>query len=65
MASGKTDEAYATLQRVARENGKVMLKGKLVENSNQNVSFELIAGNFYERFSQNNEDTLRTCSLKN
>uniref|UniRef100_A0A915EIF3 Major facilitator superfamily (MFS) profile domain-containing protein n=1 Tax=Ditylenchus dipsaci TaxID=166011 RepID=A0A915EIF3_9BILA len=36
MASGRTKEAYQTLQRVARQNGKTMPKGKLVENSTCN-----------------------------
>jgi hypothetical protein len=38
MASGKTEEAYAILQRVAHYNGKTLPKGKLVERPNTNVS---------------------------
>ncbi|KAI1722709.1 sugar transporter domain-containing protein [Ditylenchus destructor] len=36
MASGKPDEAYQTLQRVARQNGKVLPQGRLVDNTNFN-----------------------------
>ena len=38
MASGNTEAAYMTLQRVARENGKTMPRGKLVEHHTNNVS---------------------------
>jgi MFS family permease len=38
MASGKTEEAYAILQRVAHYNGKTLPKGKLVERPNTNVT---------------------------
>uniref|UniRef100_A0A7E4VKE4 MFS domain-containing protein n=1 Tax=Panagrellus redivivus TaxID=6233 RepID=A0A7E4VKE4_PANRE len=36
MASGDTEGAYSTLQRVARDNGMTMPKGKLVEHPNHN-----------------------------
>lgn len=39
MASGNVEAAYATLQRVATENGKTMPKGRLVEPVNHNVCF--------------------------
>jgi hypothetical protein len=37
MASGKSEEAYATLQRVAKYNGKALPPGKLVQNVSNNV----------------------------
>jgi MFS family permease len=36
MASGNTELAYATLQRVARDNGKTLPRGKLIEHPNHN-----------------------------
>jgi hypothetical protein len=38
MASGKEEEAYAILQRVAKYNGKTLPVGKLVQSVNNNVN---------------------------
>lgn len=42
MASGKEEEAYAVLQSVAKQNGKTLPTGKLVQNVSHNVSIYCI-----------------------
>uniref|UniRef100_A0AC34PUU3 Major facilitator superfamily (MFS) profile domain-containing protein n=1 Tax=Panagrolaimus sp. JU765 TaxID=591449 RepID=A0AC34PUU3_9BILA len=49
MASGNTEAAYVTLQRVAKENGKTLPKGRLVEPANHNPDHRGHVSNLFIR----------------